>query len=163
MGITNLILFSLMCISFYGYCIFVGVKYGVQSSISQSWYVAPKWLHSIAVLGYLIPGLLLGNSLWAFFTACALAVVYVTPDFRSTSMESIGHALSAPLAMILTQCLVIYMGYINISYITLAVLLAIEYIPQDIPNVQIYNKTWWIENVIFTSYVIAIALHTHIF
>lgn len=161
---TNLILFLIMCISFYGYILFVGIKYGVQSSISQSWYVAPKWLHSITVLGYVVPGLILGDSLWAFLTACALAVVYVTPDFRNPSgPEADGHSIAAPLAMILTEALIISMGYINISYATLAVLLAMEYVPQDIPSIKIYNKTWWLETIIFTSYVIAIGLHAHIF
>lgn len=71
----NYILYLIMLFSFYGYALFVAFKYGVQTSLSQSWYAVLKWLHSIAIVGYLVPGLILGNSVWAFVTACALGIV----------------------------------------------------------------------------------------
>lgn len=154
----NLILFSIMLFSFYGYASFVALKYRVQTSISQSWYVAPKWLHGLAVIGYLVTGCILANSFLGFITAVCLAGVYVTPDFRTSApSENIGHSVGAALAMILTQCLVISIGFLWLSYATIAVLLLMEYIQQDTP-VVIKNKTWWLEVIIFTSYAIAIGL-----
>lgn len=63
------------------------------------------------------------------------------------------------LAMILTQCLIISMGYLWLSYATIAILLLMEYLQQD-TSIVIYNKTWWLECIIFTSYAVSIFIHT---
>jgi hypothetical protein len=147
-----------MLADFYGYFIIIAIIYGIQSSISQSWYCLPekyKVIFSVATFLYGLLAFFLYPSILSFLALSGLFFVAMAPAFRGEKNESFMHVLGATTSMILCQALITFnLGLPLISLMTLALLLALEYL-QDLSEWLKRTKTTWIEFIIFTSLAVA--------
>lgn len=99
---TTLILFSILV--FTAYLIFIIIKYGIQPSISQSYYkLKRKWLFSVVMSSTGLPIItlsLLQDNFWfaeisLFAAGLSLILVGIAPAFRYNKIEEILHSIFA--------------------------------------------------------------------
>lgn len=154
--ILSTILFYLMVTVFLAYVIFIWSKYGIQKSISESYYVLPKKENFLFVLFtwlFAFPAMYLGNSWWMFFAAGG--IVWVGANAAMHQMPTRAIHLTAAISGMILGCLAIIFQY-HMWYIVAAipVLTLITYF-LDKKHIM-----WWIEIMIFTaiSTVIGISL-----
>lgn len=142
----NYLIFSITIFSLYlGYVI---DRYGVQKSISMTYYLLPvkqKYLFTLALWGFAIPVMIVGNTPLLFFAGALIGVVATAPMFQGSKMEfymhmsgAYGGIILAYLSLIidfqmyyfaagvLALCIVLYKYAINyIFYIEVAAFLSI--------------------------------------
>lgn len=144
-------LFILMNVVFFSYISYVALKYGIQKSISDSYYRLSDsmlWLFTVATWGYAIPAIIIGVgfSPLAFLAGAAICFVGAAPMFKNSKMESQVHTISAVIGIIAIQAFIslVLNPYITFMFIGLSMLaLWIPYLKQ--------NKLWWIEIFAFLS------------
>jgi hypothetical protein len=159
MYITNLqTLYSLMNITFIGYIVYIVIKYGIQTSVSESYYKLPRnrqWLFTVFTWTYsllaLIIGLELKDTPLVFLSASGIFMVGTAPAFHSKdgkhTLEGIVHTVGASVGILF---MFIYIG-IDLGYWYIALiftlLTAISYFIKVIKN----NYLWWIEIYAYMS------------
>ncbi len=154
--ILSTILFSLMVTVFVAYVLFISIKYGIQKSISESYYVLPKKYNFLFVLFcwlFAFPAMILGNSYLMLFAGGgivfvgAAAAMHKFPTRWVHLAGAIGGMILGCLAMIF-QYHMWYMVVGIVGAILLAALLDKKHL------------MWWTEIAIFTalSTVIGISL-----
>ncbi len=154
--ILSTILFSVMVAVFLAYVLFIGFKYGVQKSISESYYVLPKKYNFLFVLFcwlFAFPAMLLGNSYWMFFAGGG--IVFVGAAAAMHSFPTRGWHLGGAIGGMILGCLAMIFQYhmwYMVAGVVGAVLLA--YLLDK------KHLMWWTEVAIFTalSTVIGISL-----
>jgi len=150
--ILSTILFAVMVTVFLAYVIYIWAKYGVQKSISESYYVLPKkenWLFVAFTWLFAFPAMILGDSTLMLFAAGgivfvgAAAAMHTFPTRAVHLTAAIGGMILGCIAMVVQ----FHMWYL-IPAILLAMLLAL-----------IFDKKhlmWWSEIAIFTAISVAI-------
>ena len=142
---------------FLSYIGFIALKYGIQKSISESYYRLPskqKVLFTLALWGFAIPVIILGGMLesWLLFLAGGLiTLVGAAPAFKSLLMEYKAHMFGAygGILLGLTALVVNF----NLWWLVLiAVILAV------IIKFTIKNYIWWIEVLAFFTVLLGIYL-----
>jgi hypothetical protein len=107
--ILSMILFVLMVSVFLAYVGYIWAKYGVQKSISESYYVLPEkrnWLFVAFTWLFAFPAMILGNSLLMLFAGGgivfvgAAAAMHTFPTRAVHLTGAIGGMILACLAMI---------------------------------------------------------------
>jgi len=155
--ILSTILFTIMVSVFLAYVGYIWAKYGVQKSISESYYVLPKkknWLFVAFTWLFAFPAMVLGNSLLMLFAGGgivfvgAAAAMHTFPTRAWHLTGAIGGMILACLAMI-TQFGMWYL----LPAIAVAILIAFL--------VDKKHLMWWAEVAIFVA--ISIALGFSIF
>jgi len=150
----NLITFIAMITVFLSYVSFIWLKYGIQKSISISYYALPnnlKYLFTLFCWGFAFPAIILGiQTTWLmFFAGAGIVFVGATSRIREKDVFKI-HMFAAVAGIIFSQ-LAIFFGYhmlwLNIASIALAALSLLSK----------KHYFWWIELVAFTSVCVAIA------
>ena len=158
----NTILLTITLVCFISYVAFIWIKYGIQESISASYYKLPRnlqWLFTIATWGYAFPAIMLGvpYSLLAFLAGAAICFVSASPAFRGKdkndhTMEGTVHMVGAIVGVTAAQLMIFLapfsMWYINVGFLALC---GVSYL---IPKMKV-NFTWWIELYAFISIVLA--------
>jgi hypothetical protein len=142
-----------MTILFFGYIIFIWKRYGIQSSVSESYYRLPRnlqWLFTIATWGYALPAMIIGldftgNGL-VFLAGTGIAFVGASPAFKGIKMEHTVHLIGALVGITAAQLFLIVEGY---WYVTL--LFAIFSGLAFIIKYFYMNFIWWIEILAFLS------------
>ena len=150
--VLSTILFTLMVTVFVAYVLFIWIKYGIQKSISESYYMLPQrwnWLFVAFTWLFAFPAMYLGNSLLMLFAGGgivfvgAAAAMHLQPTRTWHLTGAIGGMILGCLAMILQY----HMWYM-VAGVAGAVLLA-----------YLLDKKhfmWWTEVVIFTALSIAL-------
>jgi hypothetical protein len=144
-------LFILMNVVFFSYISYVALKYGIQKSISDSYYQLSNsmlWLFTVATWGYAIPAIMIGVSFspLAFLAGAAICFVGAAPMFKDSKMTNQVHTTGAVIGIIAIQAFIflILNPYITYMFIGLSLItLLIPYLRQ--------NKLWWIEVFAFLS------------
>lgn len=139
---------------FFIYTFFVWRKYGIQRSISESWYVVDKkykWMFSMFCfcLGALQCFHVIHGSVWFFLSGSSLVFVGVATDFKSTwrinpCIHNIGAVGSIVLGLIGLAVMGIWWPFIPVAVGAVT-----------LPRYE--NGTWWIEVVAFFSILVGLA------
>lgn len=139
---------------FFAYVIFIWSKYGVQKSISESYYVLPKkwnWLFVMFCWLFTFPAMILGASYWMLFAGAgivfvgAAAAMHTFPTRTVHLAGAIGGMIIACLAIIIQY----HMWYMVVGISALALLAMLL----DKKHVM-----WWTELIIFTAISIVIGI-----
>lgn len=140
-----------MVLVFISYVSFIWLKYGVQESISASYYALPKqynFLFTLFCWGFAIPAIIASIDVTPlmFFAGAGICFVGVAAQINDKWVNKI-HSTAAILGVLFSQLAIIF-GYhmllvsgISISIIALLKLLKIK------------NQIWWIELVAFSAIV----------
>ena len=141
--IIQLILFTF-------YVSFIWVKYGIQKSLSESWYTLEskyKWMFGVTLcFGIGILHCTHGTILF-FLSGAALCFVGAASDYRSKRTTKIVHYCGAIIAMLTS---VIGLCQLGVYWPTVVILFSILIFP------ILENRFWWIEIIIFYSVIIGI-------
>jgi len=154
--ILSSILFTVMVGVFISYVLYIMIKYGIQKSISESYYVLPKKENFLFVLFcwlFAFPAMLLGNSYWMLFAGGGIVFVGANAAMHVQPTRTI-HVVAAVSAMILACLAMIFQYHMWYMVAGIAGLIPIAYL-LDKKHIM-----WWIEIMIFTviSTVIGISL-----
>ena len=148
----NLFLYFFMLFTFISYVSFIWIKYGVQPSISESYYRLPKnfnFLFTLFCWGFSFPVVILAISTTPlfFFAGVGIALVGAAAQFKD---EWVGkfHYYAAVIGVIFSQ-LGIFLG-LHLPYLSLASICVIAY------AFFLKNKIWWIEMISFTATALAL-------
>lgn len=156
----NIINFIIMITVFVSYLAYIVYKYGVQTSISDSYYRLPKkinYLFTLFCWGYAIPAMMIGTSVspLMFLAGAGICFVGAAPNFRGIKQENRTHMISAMVAVLASQIAILFSyGYWQINMAFLFACLILTYIPT---SWQKYN-TWWQEIFAFISISAAYAI-----
>ena len=141
------ILFTLMVLTFISYVSFIWIKYGVQTSISESYYTLPKKINYLFVLFtwfFAFPAMILGNSYWLFFAGGGIVFVGGNAAMHEQPTRAI-HLIAAIGAMILGGLAIIFQYHMWYITAGIAALIPVAYFLDK------KNVLWWIELIIFTA------------
>ncbi len=152
--ILQTILFSTMISIFISYVSFIWVKYGIQISISESYYVLPKKINFLFVLFtwlFAIPAMISGNSLLMFIAGGGIVFVGAAAAMHKMPTRIV-HLVAAIGGMILAGLAMIFQYHM--WYMTAGVALAL-------PIAYLIDKKhfmWWAELIIFTAISIVLGI-----
>ena len=157
-------LYIIMLVIFTSYVSFISAKYGIQTSISESYYVLPRnlqWLFTMVTWGYAFPAIIIGVpfSGLAFLAGAGICFVGASPAFRGKdgnnhTMERTVHMVGAIIGVTAAQVLISFvLGYwwITLGFIIFSALTFL------IPKMKV-NITWWIEIYAFIGIALAYLL-----
>lgn len=142
---------------FLAYVGYIWAKYGVQTSISESYYVLPKkdnWLFVLFTWLFAFPAMILGNSWWMFFAGGGIVWVGANAAMHQQPTRAI-HLATAIGGMIM-GCLAMIFQF-HMWYLVVGILAAM--ITAFILDKK--HLMWWSEIAIFVA--ISIALGVSIF
>ena len=150
-------LFIIMLTAFTAYILFVVKKYGIQESVSNSYYKLPekqRWLFTIALWSFAFPAIVLGveHSGFAFLAGSGIMFVGAAPAFKE-DMEGTVHVVGALTGVIGGLLFMLVTGLWYVALITLALMGVVLLIPA-----LKKNKTWWNELIAFYCYAVAIGI-----
>lgn len=145
-------LFILMLTVFISYVTFVVIAYGVQTSISESYYRLPqrlKFLFTLFCWFFAIPAIILGDNALMFLAGSGIAFVGGAAAFKDKMTYEV-HMIGAYTGVLLSQIAIWYnyhMWYITIIFIILSGILLL---------LKVKNKIWWSEILAFLSICIVL-------
>ena len=142
-----------MNICFFGYIYLITTLYGVQPSVSESYYRLPRnmqWLFTIATWGYALPAMIIGLELTGnglvFLSGAGIAFVGASPLFHEKGISRTVHMIGAitGIGAMLVFMAVIGQWYTAILFMLLSLLVvAVKWLRDDI--------TWWVEIAAYIS------------
>lgn len=147
MNILILILLIISLIVIGSYLGYVTLKYGVQESISDTYYTLgrPSWFTLVIwgmILPLLIAGMIAGGSGFLFFAGAAIMFVGAAPAFKlEESIESKVHIIATYIGAGLGSLSVIFdfkWWFLGIPFIVTSLLLLTDIL-------KLKNKIFWIE------------------
>ena len=147
-------LYSIMLAVFISYVSFIWIKYGIQTSISNSYYILPDNLKPLMTLfcwGFAIPAMIIGSCAFMFFAGAGIVIVGVNAAFEETFSKT-AHELGAVAGVIFAQLAIGYnfnMWPINLAFVLVFALLF---------SFKVKNKIWWTEIAAFLSICIAFGI-----
>jgi hypothetical protein len=153
---NNNVLFTLMLIVFISYVGFIWIRYGVQKSISDSYYRLPqgyKFLFTLFTWGFAYPAAILASNVWITPAAMLICLVGVARDFKNIKVLKFFHMFAAYTGVVLSQIGIwIYydMWYLTIGFIILSGTLFL---------LNTKNKIWYIELLAFGSICVVLGLN----
>lgn len=143
--------FVTMLFVFITYVSFIWSKYGVLSSISESYYRLPtklSFLFTLFCWGFAIPAIIIGvdltNNYLMFLAGGGIMFVGAAAAFKETLTKNV-HMIGAALGIIFSQLSIAFdfhMYYVNILFFIAALLVLVF---------RIKNHIWWIELLAFSS------------
>ncbi len=137
----NHILLTFSTVVFFTYVIFIWSKYGVRSSLSDSYYALPKNRNFVFTLFwwfFIIPVMVVSSTPLIFFAGSGICFVGASPSFRNR-LEGRVHTISAALGIFFSMLSLI----IDFNYWIPAVMFLV--ISILIILFKIGNRLWWIE------------------
>lgn len=150
------IVWAIMVVVFVAYVSFVWIKYGVQKSISDSYYRLPdneKYLFTLFCWGFALPAIVLGDNLVMFLAGAGIVYVGGAAAFKQNEMQHWVHMVGAYGGVLLSQLAISFkydMWWLTVTFIVLALPLMLF---------DVKNKVWWVETLAFTSIMVALALN----
>lgn len=144
-------LFIWLLLSFITYVVTISFRYGVLSSISDSYYVMKhKYWFNLFIVNTGILFSLLGDCNLMFFAGSSLCFVSAAPFFKEAP-DSLIHTIGACGAIILGMFWLVFDEYIYLPII-FVIGCGIIYV------LKIKNKVWWIEIVAFSCVITGLYL-----
>ena len=143
------ILYIIQLLVFVSYVSFIWIKYGVQTSISESYYALPtklNFLFTFFCWGFSLPLIIIGDNVLMFLAGSGIAFVGAAAQIRQKMTRTV-HMVSAYAGIIFSQLAIgfIYeVYYVNIIAVLSALILFLM-------RKRIKNFVWWIEIVMFMS------------
>lgn len=131
---------------FISYVSFIWIRYGVQKSISDSYYRLPeksKYLFTYFCWGFAFPAAILAHNIWITPAAMLICLVGVARDFKNIKVLKFFHMFAAYTGVLLSQIGIwVYydMWYLTISFIIISGTLYI---------LNVKNKIFWVELLAF--------------
>lgn len=152
------ILFFIMNAIFISYVLFIWIKYGVQQSISESYYCLPKkwnFIFTLALWGFALPAAILANGDGLmFFAAAGICFVGAAAQMHQEFVRKV-HLTAAIGGITLGELSIIFVH--DMWWLTAAAVLL--FLPIAIFDNK--SRMWWGEIIAFIT--ITIALGTQIF
>jgi hypothetical protein len=148
----NQLLFVLLIGTFVSYVFYIAIKFGIQRSISQSYYVLPnkqKILFTLFIWGISLPIIVIGATPLMFFSGGMMMFVGAATSFKDGKLTFNVHMTSAFGGIILSQVSTIV--DFNMWYLTL--LFGIISLILFLLKVKYF---WWIEMLAFISIIITL-------
>ncbi len=149
--------FITMLTVFVAYVSFIWIKYGIQRSISDSWYRLPekeKPLFTLFCWGFAIPAIIIGTTLTdnflMFLAGSGIAFVGAAAAFKEKMTKTV-HMIGAYSGVAFSQLSIAFdfhMYYMNIIFFSIAIILEILGYFKIIKN-----KIWWQEILAFLTIV----------
>lgn len=142
---------------FVSYVGYIWAKYGVQKSISQSYYVLPEKLRPLMTFfcwGFAFPAIILGSSALMFVAGAGICFVGAAAAFQETMTKEV-HMIGAGVGVAASQVAIgvqYGMWPINVAFVVIALLLLL--FRKQIKQHQI----WWIEIAAFLSICIVLGI-----
>ena len=142
----NLILWLISLLIISGYLLYIVWRFGVQASVSDTYYkIKHKPVFSFVLIFTAFPLIILSSTGLMFFAGAALMFVAVSPAFMKHSLEKKVHTYSAFIAILFTILSIIInfkMWWMVLPLITFSLIITLKVI-------KINNRIWWIEIVAF--------------
>jgi hypothetical protein len=141
MDITSLWLLAVSTVSILTYLTVVVIKFGIQPSISESYY---RWhrnvniIFTLALWAFAMPIILVSTSGFLFFAGSFICVVGTAQNFKNP-FEGKAHAVSAIVGISLGMASLIIDYHNWVAPIIFATFSIFAYL------VKIKNLTWWVE------------------
>lgn len=144
-------LYIIMLAAFYGYTGTIAAIYGVQTSVSESYYRLPRklqWIFTLATWGYALPAMFIGLEITGnglvFLAGSGIAFVGAAPAFHKLGMERTVHTVGAIVGItsMLAFLLVVGAWYYPVLFAVLS-LIAFFFDKK--------NLVWWVETAAFIS------------
>jgi hypothetical protein len=141
---------------FLGYVLGIVAKYGVQKSISESYYKLPRnqqFIFTLFCWGFALPAILISNTLIMFFAGAGIILVGTAAAFKS-KMTYEYHMIGAFVGVILSQLSIAidyHLYWLNLLFIVPSLLLIIL----TWCKIKV-NYFWWIEILAFISVCIVL-------
>ena len=141
---------------FLSYVSFIWIKYGVQKSISDSYYRLPQKSQILFILfcwGFSFPAMILGNCALMFLAGIFICFVGAAAAFKGDKMAKWVHMTGAYGGVLLSQIAIWIhydMWYITVIFIILSGILFI---------LKVKNKIWYTELLAFGSICIVLGLN----
>ena len=146
-------LFIIMQLAFFGYVGFIVTKYGVQSSVSESYYRLPRnWqcVFTIATWAYALSAMIIGLDITGnglvFLAGAGIAFVGASPAFHKLSMERTVHTIGAIVGITSMQLFLCVVGFWWITLL-FAVVSGLLFIWKR----TYLHYVWWVEIAAFIS------------
>ena len=152
--ILSTILFSLMVTVFVAYVAFIWSKYGIQKSISESYYVLPKkdnWLFVAFTWLFAFPAMLLGNSYLMLFAGGG--IVFVGAAAAMHTFPTRGWHLGGAIGGMILACLAMIFQY-HMWYMVAGVAAAIGLAA----FIDKKHLMWWAEVAIFVAISVVLGI-----
>jgi len=150
--------YLMMLLVFLSYVVSIAIIYGIQRSISNSYYKLPSKYNFLFVLfcwGFSFPAIIIGveltNNFLMFLAGAGIGFVGAAAAFKEKMTNSV-HMTGAYSAVALSQLSIFYdfhLYYINVIFIVGALLMEIL----SYYN-KLKNKIWWQEILAFISIII---------
>ncbi len=150
-----LYLFIFMLVVFTSYIGFIWIKYGIQKSISASYYVLPglqKSLFTFFCLGFALPAMIIGSSGIMFLAGLGILLVGVAAQFKENSFTQTTHIVAAVAGITASQLAIFFqygLPWINVAFIVVFIGLLVF---------KVKNSTWWVEIAAFLAICLTFAL-----
>jgi hypothetical protein len=150
-----LILFLISLIIFISYVSFIWIKYGVLSSISESYYILPEKLQILFTLfcfGCGFPIVIVGVPLTPlmFFAGASMCFIGAASSFKRSFTHDV-HYISAILAIIFAQLSILSFSLWPLCLIFIIGSILIKLILKK-------NTFWWVEILAFITIYIALVI-----
>ena len=140
---------------FWSYITFIVYKFGVQPSISASYYVLPvnrQFLFSSFCILYSIPIAYPSNSEWFWLATLFVMLVGAASAYRGDKLINLVHTFSAFMCVIFSHvAMCVDNQTYYVSYVSIAITLGLMLSKNKIPN-----STWWAEIVTYLAIVVSI-------
>ena len=147
------ILFWIMLSVFVTYVGFIWIRYGIQPSISESYYKLPqslKWMFTIFCWGFAVPAAIIGvtltNNFLMFLAAAGICFVGAAAEFKQSLTKNV-HMIGAYCGILFSQLSILF--YFNLPVVVATTLLLLI-----ICQLYVKNKVWWQELIAFTAILI---------
>jgi len=150
-----------MVIVFSSYVSFIWLKYGIQRSISNSYYRLPnrlKFLFTLFCWGFAYPAMMLSLNPLMFFAGTLICLVGVASAFKSNKILHISHMVGAYGGVALSMISIwidFNMWYLTVAFIVISGLLMM------FKNKLKNNQIWWIEILAFSSICYALFINNN--
>ena len=144
---NELLIYSITLSIFISYILFIVIKFGVQKSISDSYYrlsVKARPIFTFFLWGVAIGAILLGDSILMFLAGSGVAFVGAAAAFRK-KITKVVHVIGAVSGILFSQLSIIIdyqMWWITFIFVSLAWV---------IYSNRFKNMIWWIEILAFAS------------
>jgi len=148
------VLFIIMQTIFLGYISFIVSRYGVLSSISDSWYMLPKNqkpLFTLVLWGFALPAIIIGECGLMFLAGSGIAFVGAAAAFKDRMTKTV-HFSGAAVGILSGELAII----INFQMWWIAALFGLGSILMILTKIK--NKIWWIEILAFASISLALGI-----
>jgi len=151
----ELILLSISAVIFVSYITFIVAKYGVQPSISASYYCLPRnfnFVFTLFIGGFIFPILFVATTGLLIFAGAFIMVIGAAQDFLNDTQRKV-HYYSAAAGITLGMASMIIDYHIWIIPAASIFLSALVFF------LKLKNTTWWIEHLVFIGILSSLFVH----